>query len=214
MISGRFAGVRRFLRDQRLSDHELIHQEIRGGAFQRRRFYERRARRLAPALLFVLWPLFPSRSCGCCRRNLNEFGKSLYAANLFAANFLFWDQTNYFTPAHRSHAAASHLVPCGRGAVFTSSFPYFCFRCAAFRRRAGLSKVIVAADGSELRRDPAFRGASIRRQTSISCPGRFWELGLGAAVALSGVSNREFSRSIRECFAWAGLSSSLQAISR
>jgi peptidoglycan/LPS O-acetylase OafA/YrhL len=97
-ISGGFAGVDVFFVISGFLITSLIHQEIRSGAFSVVAFYERRARRLAPALLFVCVASIPFALMWMLPKELNEFGKSLYAANLFAANFLFWDQTNYFTP--------------------------------------------------------------------------------------------------------------------
>ena len=90
-ISGGFAGVDVFFVISGFLITSLIHQEIRSGAFSVVAFYERRARRLAPALLFVCVASIPFALMWMLPKELNEFGKSLYAANLFAANFFFWD---------------------------------------------------------------------------------------------------------------------------
>jgi peptidoglycan/LPS O-acetylase OafA/YrhL len=78
----------------------LIAEEIRNGRFTVLGFYERRVRRIFPALIAMLavsvvaalWLLFPS--------DLVAFGKSVVATTLFASNVLFWRESGYFdTPA-------------------------------------------------------------------------------------------------------------------
>jgi peptidoglycan/LPS O-acetylase OafA/YrhL len=77
----------------------LIGEEIRQKRFSIVDFYERRVRRLFPALFGVL---FFSVAVSCALllpRGLEEFGKSLIAATLFVANLFFYDATEYFAAA-------------------------------------------------------------------------------------------------------------------
>ncbi|RVG35354.1 acyltransferase family protein [Sinorhizobium meliloti] len=201
-ISGGFAGVDVFFVISGFLITSLIHQEIRSGAFSIVAFYERRARRLAPALLFVCTVSIPFALMWMLPKELNEFGKSLYAANLFAANFFFWDQTNYFTP-DTDLMPLLHTWSLAVEEQFYIVFPLLLLSLRRLSEATGLRVVVAAtvlsfgATQLVARIDPA--------ANFYLLPSRFWELGLGAAVALSGVANREFSRFVRECFAWGGL---------
>lgn len=59
-------------------------------------FYERRARRILPALFFVVAVTFPFAWYYMIPHQLGEFSQSLVAVSLFASNVLFWKQSDYF----------------------------------------------------------------------------------------------------------------------
>lgn len=201
-ISGGFAGVDVFFVISGFLITALIHQEIRSGAFSVIGFYERRARRLAPALLFVCIACIPFALMWMLPKELNEFGKSLYAANLFAANFFFWDQTNYFTP-DTGLMPLLHTWSLAVEEQFYVVFPLLLISLRRFTEAAALRAVVAVtvlsfgATQLVVGIDPA--------ANFYLLPSRFWELGLGAAVALSGIAHRELSRSLRECFACFGV---------
>lgn len=67
-------------------------------------FYERRARRLLPALFFVLISSIPFAIFLFIPIDLKNFGQSLVAVSFFSSNFLFWLEFDYFD-------AASELKP-------------------------------------------------------------------------------------------------------
>ncbi len=74
----------------------IIFTEKLNGTFSLKAFLARRARRILPALYFVmlcsmpfaLWLMLPSE--------LTDFSESLLAVSLFASNFYFWHETGYF----------------------------------------------------------------------------------------------------------------------
>ncbi len=173
-ISGGFAGVDVFFVISGFLITSLIHQEIRGGAFRAVAFYERRARRLAPAFLFVCVASIPFALMWMLPKELNEFGKSLYAANLLAANFFFWDQTNYFTP-DTDLMPLLHTWSLAVEEQFYIVFPLLLLSLRRLSEATGL-KVIVAvtvlsfgATQLVARIDPA--------ANFYLLPSRFWELG-------------------------------------
>jgi len=67
-------------------------------------FYERRARRILPALFFVILSCLPFAWWLMTPYQFYEFAQSLVAVSLFASNFLFWKQSDYFD-------ASSELKP-------------------------------------------------------------------------------------------------------
>ncbi|MDQ0304407.1 acyltransferase family protein [Ancylobacter polymorphus] len=83
----------------------ILLNEIEAGTFSIARFYERRARRIVPALSVVMLACLPFAWLWMIPEQLKEFGQSLTAVVLSVSNFLFWKQeTSYF-------AAAAELKP-------------------------------------------------------------------------------------------------------
>jgi len=74
----------------------IILSEKKAGTFSISNFYERRARRILPALFLVI---FASSICAwflLLPGDFQEFSKSLIAAPAFVSNILFWKGTGYF----------------------------------------------------------------------------------------------------------------------
>jgi len=74
----------------------LIISEIEEGNFSVINFYERRARRLLPALYLVMLVCIPFAWFWLTPSDLKDFGKSLVAVSLFSSNILFWLESGYF----------------------------------------------------------------------------------------------------------------------
>ncbi|WP_420862175.1 acyltransferase family protein [Algirhabdus cladophorae] len=69
------------------------------GRFSIKTFYERRARRILPALFFVMLASLPFAWAWMPAQALKDFAQSLAATVLFGSNILFWSEQNYFSPA-------------------------------------------------------------------------------------------------------------------
>lgn len=83
----------------------ILLTEIESGTFSIARFYERRARRIVPALTVVMLACLPFAWLWMIPDQLREFGASLMAVVFFVSNFLFWsEEGSYF-------AAAAELKP-------------------------------------------------------------------------------------------------------
>ena len=98
-FSGGYVGVDVFFVISGYLITTIIIAELAEGRFSLTVFYERRARRILPALFFVmlfstlfalLW-LAPSE--------LKDFGQGLIAVSTFWSNVLFWQQSGYFETA-------------------------------------------------------------------------------------------------------------------
>lgn len=74
----------------------IIVAESEAGNFSIARFYERRARRILPALFVVLVSSIPLAIYLMPPQQLEEFSDSLVATILFSSNFLFWQESGYF----------------------------------------------------------------------------------------------------------------------
>lgn len=96
MFAGGYVGVDVFFVISGFLITRIIHTEIEQGTFSILKFYERRARRILPALfatcvfcIAMAWWLFVPL-------DFKDFARSLVAAMLFVSNFLFMDETGYF----------------------------------------------------------------------------------------------------------------------
>jgi len=76
----------------------IIVDEMDKGSFSLLKFYERRARRILPALFFVMLCTLPFAWLWMLPQDLKSFSQSLVAVPLFASNVLFWLRSGYFDP--------------------------------------------------------------------------------------------------------------------
>jgi len=74
----------------------IILKEMQESRFSFTSFYERRIRRLFPALFLMLCTSTIVATLILLPDDMREFSKSMVAATTFSANFLFWRQVGYF----------------------------------------------------------------------------------------------------------------------
>ncbi|HIO91537.1 MAG TPA: acyltransferase [Leucothrix mucor] len=103
-VKGGYIGVDIFFVISGYLITSILLQELQDGTFSIRNFYERRARRILPALFFVLLCCLPFAWLWLLPEELKSFGQSLIAVVAFVSNILFWQETDYFT-------ASTDLIP-------------------------------------------------------------------------------------------------------
>lgn len=103
-LSGGYVGVDIFFVISGYLITTIIIKELDAGTFTIANFYERRARRILPALFFVILICLPFAWYWLLPFELKDFGKSLMAVTLFSSNILFWLESDYF-------AAGAELIP-------------------------------------------------------------------------------------------------------
>jgi len=189
-FAGGFVGVDVFFVISGFLITSLIRSELGAGRFSLLLFYERRIRRIFPALFLMLAAvtvlavgvLFPS--------DLENYAGSLIATTGFASNFYFWDRSGYFDPAANTNALL-HTWSLAVEEQFYLVFPPLALWLARKGRRHQVF-IIGALLAASL-------GASIWavREAPLSAfyllPFRMWELLIGATLAiwtLSPPSNR------------------------
>lgn len=98
-FSGGFVGVDVFFVISGYLITTIIISEMAEGKFSIINFYERRARRILPALFFVMAAFLPLAWFWLTPNDLKDFGQSLIAVSTFSSNFLFWLESGYFDTA-------------------------------------------------------------------------------------------------------------------
>lgn len=95
-IPGGFLGVDLFFVISGYLITGILAADLAAGDFAFGRFYERRVRRILPALLLVTLLCIPPAVLLMVPDELKSFGQSLVATTLFANNILLWQTTGYF----------------------------------------------------------------------------------------------------------------------
>lgn len=95
-FSGGFVGVDVFFVISGYLITSILLAELQQGDFSIINFYERRARRILPALFFIMFVCLPFAWLWLLPQDLKEFSESLAAVSGFASNVLFWKTTGYF----------------------------------------------------------------------------------------------------------------------
>ena len=96
MFSGGFVGVDVFFVISGYLITTIIISEMAQKNFNIFNFYERRARRILPALFFVMLVCIPFAWLWMTPNELKDFGQSLFAVSTFTSNILFWRESGYF----------------------------------------------------------------------------------------------------------------------
>jgi peptidoglycan/LPS O-acetylase OafA/YrhL len=163
-------------------------------------FYERRIRRLFPALFCVLIFCTGASAILLLPDELTRFGNSLIATSLFLPNFFFWRQTAYFAPISEN-APLLHMWSLGVEEQFYIFYPITFALINRFFPKNALSTIAVFALASFM-----ISLWAVEHHPSAAFylpPTRAWELLLGGMVAL--MPPPRFNNVTRESAAIAGL---------
>ena len=95
-FGGGFIGVDVFFVISGYLITSLIRADLEQGTFQLTEFYERRARRILPALFLVTIVSSVWASLWLIPTHMQEFSESLIAVLTFVSNIFFWSQSGYF----------------------------------------------------------------------------------------------------------------------
>jgi len=96
IFSGGFVGVDVFLVISGYLITTILINDIENNRFSIVGFYERRARRILPALFFVILVSIPIAWLWMIPSQMKDFSQSLVAVSLFVSNISFWLESSYF----------------------------------------------------------------------------------------------------------------------
>jgi peptidoglycan/LPS O-acetylase OafA/YrhL len=181
VFSGGFVGVDVFFVISGYLITQLLRADIERGRFSLLRFYERRIRRIFPALFVVLAASTIAATIIMLPRDLAAFGSTLAAAATSLANVLFWWQSDYFAGSAKLKPML-HTWSLGIEEQFYLFWPLLLFALARLGRRWLLAGTAVILGVSFA----ACIWMTDRQASSAFylLPFRAWELALGAVLAL------------------------------
>lgn len=185
-FSGGFVGVDVFFVISGYLITGILLEEMDQGRFSILRFYERRARRILPALFTVVLFCFPFAWAWMPPDQLRDFAKSVVAVVLFSSNVLFWQESGYFDTV----AELKPLLHTWSLAVeeqFYIVFPLFLLAVARFGRVVLLGAILFIALISLLLSEWASRYAP--SGNFFLAPTRAWELLAGSTCAIIQMSS-------------------------
>jgi peptidoglycan/LPS O-acetylase OafA/YrhL len=117
VLGGGFVGVDIFFVISGYLITGILLAELNAGRFSILNFYERRARRILPALFLVLLVSVPCAWYVLLPHDFKGFASSLAAVSIFGSNILFWGESGYFDsaaelkPLLHTWSLVLHLLP-------------------------------------------------------------------------------------------------------
>jgi peptidoglycan/LPS O-acetylase OafA/YrhL len=166
----------------------IIQSELQSGTFSFARFYERRVRRLLPALYtMVALTAIPSLHYLLTSERL-EFFRSIAAVVTFTSNFFFWFQSSYF-----DHAAAEkpllHTWSLAVEEQFYLALPLLLWAFLRFVRggRIALPLALGAISLASFALSIWLMRTDRSANAFFMSPPRAWEFLIGGLVAIPGL---------------------------
>jgi peptidoglycan/LPS O-acetylase OafA/YrhL len=201
-FSGGFVGVDIFFVISGYLITSIILREKEEGTFSIRAFYERRVRRILPALYLVTLCCIPFALIWMAPEQRSAFGKSVVAVALFVSNVLFWSETGYFTPA-ADEKPLLHTWSLGIEEQYYIVFPVLILLLWRFGLRAIAVVVFLSIIPSFLfARIGSYRWPEAAFYLIFS---RSWELAVGALAAIYMLNPIAVARPVRELLGILGL---------
>jgi len=181
----------------------IIMADLAKGQFSFAQFYERRVRRILPALFLVIFCSIPLACLTILSAGeLDTFINSLIASLLFGANFFYWHILgDYFSPS-ADYQPFLHIWSLAVEEQFYLFFPFILIFLVKWQRRRQIILLGILTLASLL--------ANIiveiyHPQTAFyMLPTRFWQLSLGALVAIAGLNLIPWRKGILNILSFAG----------
>lgn len=180
LFSGGFIGVDIFFVISGYLITTLLISDIEGNSFSIINFYERRARRLLPALFFVMLLCIPFAWLWMLPTQMKDFSQSLLAVSFFISNVLFWKESGYFG----EDAAEKPLLHTWSLSVeeqYYLLFPIFLLIAWRFGKSKVFWSIVLLALVSLLISEWGWRNKAIAN--FYLAPPRAWEILTGSIAA-------------------------------
>jgi peptidoglycan/LPS O-acetylase OafA/YrhL len=209
-FDGGFVGVDVFFVISGYLITSIIRSDLEKDRFSIITFYERRARRILPALFLVVACCLPAAWFWLWPNDLKAFSESVAAVALFSSNVLFLHQSGYFDTAEIKPLL--HTWSLAVEEQFYVLFPLLLFLAWRYARKWLVPSIAVIALSSLLLAD--WGSVENPEATFFLLPTRAWELALGAWVAfhLAKSSQPKVGRRAAEVISAAGLAAVVGAV--
>ena len=180
LFSGGFVGVDVFFVISGYLITTILIEDIENKRFSFVNFYERRARRLLPALFFVLIVCLPYVWIWMLPSQMKDFSESIFSVSVFLSNLYFMSQINYFAPSAELNPLL-HTWSLSVEEQFYLFFPLLLLLLLKPSRRFALFGIFLLAIFSFTFSELAWRENQERNFFfSLS---RFWEIFVGSIAA-------------------------------
>ncbi|WP_158275484.1 acyltransferase family protein [Maritimibacter sp. 55A14] len=165
----------------------IILDDLQRGRFSIANFYERRMRRILPALFLVMFFCIAAFWFIMLPEQFSDFSQSLVATSVFASNVLFWQESGYFAAANEFKP----LLHTWSLAVEEQFYLFFPLMCLLFWRHRSHTLVwitLAVMFASFALCEMAWR--TYPRANFYLAPTRIWELFAGSICAHLMIVNR------------------------
>jgi peptidoglycan/LPS O-acetylase OafA/YrhL len=193
VFSGGYVGVDVFFVISGYLITSMLITELEQGDFSIAGFYERRARRILPALFVVMLACLPFAYLWMLPSQLKDFAQSLLAVVFFSSNILFWHEGGYFAPT----AELKPLLHTWSLAVeeqYYLLFPIFLLVLWRFGRQRVFWIVVAVSVPSLVMAEWGSRNAI--SANFYLAPTRAWELLAGSICAFMTVGKAQRSSNV------------------
>jgi peptidoglycan/LPS O-acetylase OafA/YrhL len=180
VFSGGYIGVDVFFVISGYLITSILISELEQGKFSIARFYERRARRILPALFFVMLACLPFSWLFMNSIQMKDFAQSLVAVVFFGSNILFWLESGYFS-ADAELKPLLHTWSLAVEEQYYLLFPIFLLLAWRFGLNKVFWSVVVIAAISLLLSEWGWRNKPTAN--FYLAPTRAWELLAGSLCA-------------------------------
>jgi len=194
-FSGGYIGVDVFFVISGYLITQLIIKEIKIGTFSLLKFYERRARRLLPALFFVILVSIFISLLFMPSFNYQNFSKSIISVVFFISNIFFYKQSGYFSE-NSNETPLLHTWSLSVEEQFYIFFPLLLLALKFTRQKIIIILIIIiiiisfslAQFGGNLNftypfLEDEFHFTYVPAWAFYSTPTRIWELLIGSLIA-------------------------------
>ena len=182
LFSGGFVGVDVFFVISGYLITTILIEDIENKRFSIVNFYERRARRILPALFFVMLVCIPFAWMWMYASQMKDFSQSLVAVSLFASNVQFWRESGYFDTAAEEKPLL-HTWSLAVEEQYYVIFPIFLILTWRFGKNRVFWMIVVMAAISLLLSEWGWRNKATAN--FYLAPTRAWELFAGSIAAFA-----------------------------
>ncbi len=184
----------------------LLRELGRSGTISLPNFYARRARRLLPAALLVLFVTIVASVIMLPPLRVPDIGGDTAAASLYVSNMRFAFQATDYLQAELAPSPVLHFWSLGVEEQFYVFWPAIVMLvgrgASGFGRRVGLTAVVISVVSLVL---AIWLTTANGPWAFFSLPTRAWELGIGAVLAVSGSRLVAVPVRVAAVLGWAGL---------
>jgi peptidoglycan/LPS O-acetylase OafA/YrhL len=200
LLPGGFTGVDIFFVISGYLISDILLAEIVEGRFSILRFYQRRTRRIFPALVVVMLATLLLGWAFLLNPEFWRLGCHIAASSLFTENFLLWSEAGYFDAASHEKPLL-HLWSLAVEEQFYIFWPILLYGAWRLVGRTSWLLVIILVPSLLL----SVHDAAVDPAAAFYSPlSRFWELMIGAGLAELRRSRLHFPAALREAQSWTG----------